>query len=614
MTPHDLDPGRGDLSTRLRRLGTADDASDGPLADVTAGLTARVRHRRRQRALGSAAAVASVVAVALVLVPGSPAALLDRSAPQPAATTGVGLDGLCGLALAPGYEAPDAAPLTLSVSGERTTVTADETWSADITHAVHPGDGATSSATALTWDDTELVLVATQGPDAGQVVGVGSVPLSRGGTAHRADSESGTRTRSSTAFVGCDGELVPAGQYRAVVVDLVDPARAAAKGLTGLKGVERTSQALPLTVRTPKTTPEGTTRPAWLDGTSLWCGMSETDLLRAMPDPADGPVSVSPSPVRAPDAPDLPAHPGIRIENVGPDDVTMTVGQHPVIAWIDASTRKVVSFGADELASTRELTVKSGKSLDYRTTGYDATDHCVASDTDATSPLPSGLYDLVVYTRIPEGAADGSAAFLHAAGPEVRVQHDGTVTTDVGDEADAALALTKHGYQPPWLDGTGLTCGMTESAYEGQSWPGAPVTISGFVRPGDGRAGGELSPANGSSAHVTTSRDAGVAWFTSTSDDEPGKLVSFGVDPGPDRTATVTKQGLVLDAPLEAPDSCAPDAHGAYPQHLPAGEYWIELYLRVTTSDGGHLWLTDSGAMGVTVDADGVVAQQVALH
>ncbi|WP_284292112.1 hypothetical protein [Luteimicrobium album] len=407
---------------------------------------------------------------------------------------------------------------------------------------------------------------------------------------------------------------MPAGQYRAVVVDLVDPVRAAATRLTGLKGVERTSQALPLTVREPKSTPEGTTRPAWLDGTSLWCGMSETDLFRAMPVLTDASVTMSPSPVSDVDDPSDLARPGIRLQNLGPHDASVTVGKHPVIAWIDASTKKVVTFGPDELASTRTLTVPSGGALDYRTTGYDPTDYCATPDDGASPPVPPGLYELVVYTRVPEGAADGSIAFLYGSGPEVRVRHDGSVTTDLGDVGDAAaaLALTTTGHQPSWIEGTGsgLSCGMTASSFAGQSWPDEPLTISGFVRPGDGQVGGELSLTEGSSARVTTSRDVGIAWFTTTPDDEPGKLVSFGADPGPDRTTTVTKQGLVLDGSLEAPDSCAPDADGAYTQHLPAGDYWIELYVRLTTADGGHPWLTDSAAMGVTVDADGAATER----
>ncbi|MGC5168162.1 hypothetical protein [Luteimicrobium sp. DT211] len=434
MTPHDLDPYRADLSTRLRALGAADDATDGPLAEVTAALTARARRRRRGRTVGASAAVASVVAAALVLVPGSPTALLDRDEPRPAASTDVGVEGLCGLAVTPGYSSPDAEPIGLDVNAERTTVTSDETWSADVTHTFPaPGGG---EAAELTWDDTELVLVGTEGADAGRVVGVGSVPLSRGGTVSPSDAD-GVRAHDATGFVGCDGEPVPAGQYRAVVVDLVDQDRAASQGLTGLKGVERTSPALPLTVRSPKTVPAGATRPAWLDGTSLWCGMSESDLFRAMPDAADAPLTTGPAPLRSPTLPDASDRPGIRIDNRGPDDVAVTVGAHPTIAWIDASTKKVVTFGADELASTRRLTVRSGAGLDYRATGYDTQNYCGSTTGGAPgATLLPGLYELVLYTRVPEGAADGSAAFLYGAGPEVRVKDDGTVTTDLGGRTD----------------------------------------------------------------------------------------------------------------------------------------------------------------------------------
>jgi len=612
MTPHDLDHGRADLSARLHRLGVSDDATDGPFAGVTAALTARVRRRRRNRAVGSVAAVASVVAAALVLVPGLPTAVLDRAEPQPAATTGVGVDGLCGLALTPGYAAPGATSIALTVTGERSTVTADETWSADVTHAAaDAGGGAQSGDASLTWDDTELVLVATAGADAGHVVGVGRVPLSQGGTVRTTDGTDGTRTHNATGFVGCDGELVPAGQYRAVVVDLVDPARAVAQDLTGLKGVQRTSAALPLTVRDAKTTPAGTRRPTWLDGTSLWCGMSETDLFKAMPDAANMALDMTAwSDTRPSHA---PAPQGLRLHNVGPDTDPVTVGAHPVLAWIDAGTKKVVTFGPDELATTRSLSVESGKTLDYLTTGYDTTDYCApSSDGSYSSRIPPGRYDVVIYTRVPEGTFAGDTAFLERPGFQVRVRNDGTVTTqlDADGEAAAALALAKIGHQPAWLKGSGLTCGMTESAYERQSWPDLPLTFSGFFEPAGGRTGGELSVTAGGTVRVTVPRRAGVAWFSTTPDGRPYKLVSLGADPGAGHAVTVGTGGLLLYGSVDAPDSCAPDANGDYAQHLPAGDYWLALYVPVTTSDGSRAWLTNSGEMGVTVDSDGRVTER----
>ncbi|MFC8731406.1 hypothetical protein ACFT5B_02970 [Luteimicrobium sp. NPDC057192] len=610
MTPHDLDPGRVDLSARLRRLGATDDVADGPLAGVTA-LTERVRRRRRNRAFGSGAAVASVVAAALVLVPGSPASLLDRSTPQPAATTDVGIGGLCGLALTPEYSAVGSAPLGITVSGQRSTVTADETWSADITHGLLAGNDPSAFPETLTWDDTELALVATQGADAGHVVGIGSVPLQRGGSFDTSDGTAGTRAHNATKLVGCDGELLPAGQYRAIVVDMVDPARAAAKGLAGMKGVERTSAALPLTVRQPNSTPAGTTRPAWLDGTSLSCGMTDDELFRAMPDPVDFAVDMTAWSGSRPAAD--PAPQGLRLHDVGPDTAPLTVGKHPVLAWLDATTHKVVNFGADELATTRTLSVASGETLDYMTTGYDTTDYCAPSpDGTYSSRIPPGRYDVVVYTRVPEGTLDGSVAFLYRPGFSVRVRNDGTVTTHLGSEGDAApaVALAKNGHQPTWLKGSGLTCGMIESSYDAQSWPGVPATFSTFFAPAQGRTGGELTATTaGGTVRLRLPQHVGVAWFSTTSDGQPYKLVSFGADPGTSRTTTVGKDGLRLYGSVDAPDSCAPDAHGRYTQRLPAGDYWLALYVPFASS-GGHVVLTNSGEMGVTVDSDGRVTER----
>ncbi len=608
MTPHDNDPSRVDLSTGLRRLGATDDGADaagGLLAGMTTALTARVRRGRRRRAGAGASALALVIAAALVLVPGSPTALLDRSAPRPTPTSGgVGVDGLCGLALDPAFAASGTARLAITVAAERSTVTADEPWSADVTHGLLPGIDPAASTERLTWDDTELVLVATQGAVAGDVVGVGQVPLAQGGTVDASDA-SGARAHYATGFVDCDGDRVPAGQYSAMVVDLVDPATATAKDLT--------SEALPLTVRAASSTPEGTTRPAWLKGTSLWCGMTDNDLFRAMPDDVDAPVTTNTSPVSPPESPGAMARPGVRVSNLGPDDVTVTVGTHPSIAWIDARTKKVVTFGPDELRSTRELTVKSGGAVDYRAAGYDTTDYCAGPDDSLERRVPPGVYLLVLYTRIAQSAVGGSTAFLHAPGPEVQVRHDGSVTTDLSGQpaaAATALALVKDGHQPAWLQGSGLACGMTDWAYTERSWPDPPAVLAGSFSSSDGRVGSTLTPAHHTKVAVTTPPHLGLAWFTSTADDEPGTLVSFGADPGTGRALDLGRDGGVERfATLDTTDTCAPYAGGGYGTRLPPGDYWVAFYTWVRTPGGDvRQWLTDDGAMGITVADGGSVA------
>jgi len=610
MTPHDLDPGRADLSARLRHLGTADDAADGPLAGVTAALTDRVRRRRRNRALGSGAAVASMVAAALVLVPGSPTALLDHATPQPAATTGVGVDGLCGLVLTPEYAATGSAPLGITVSGQRSTVTADETWSADITHGLRPGVDLSALAATPSWDDTELVLVATEGADAGHVVGVGSVPLQRGGSVAASDATVGARAHNATGFVGCDGELVPAGQYRALVVDLVDPGRAAAQGLTGLRGVERTSAALPLTVREPRSTPAGETRPAWLDGTSLFCGMTDDELFRAMPDVVDVPLEVE-AVGRPSKGPGAPPTQGLRFTNRGQDPVSLTVGQRPVLAWLDAKTHRVVSFGSDELAATRTLTVEGGDHLEYDVAGYDTIDHCEpAADGTYSERIPAGEYDVVIYTRVPEGTADGSTAFVSRPGVSVHVRSDGTVTlTAEPSTAEAALALTKAGHRPIGLEDSALFCGMSATQFASASRPDAPARLDSVFVPGASpKPGTFLVPRQGKVGTVRTPATVGLAWFTRNPDGTVGTLVSFGPALRAAESVTLTPDGVARSADPSTIDTCAPDEDGSYTTLLPTGDYWVRLYTSVQEPGGERVWITGSDQVGLTVTGEGVVA------
>jgi len=586
---------RAGEAPRDRATPPATAPDDGPSDDLTARLPEVVaqvglaRRRGRRRALLGSAAVVVVAALATTAAATRP---WDRPAPTPTSTP---YAGACGAALPTGHSLMPVR-YDAEASSSTTTVLPDSTWDAAFTtEATLTGDqiGVLETLTpevVLAQHGKIVALGASTGdekyqdedgddtstppwPGEGDWVGLDSDDV---------DVEP-TPTSYAVRFTACDGGTVKPGAYQAYLFATADDQKQ-----------HVLSDATALTVLPP--TPDGY-QPAWLAGSPLACGEKADDfVLRAAAFPVDQLDQVGSAFYDDGEA--------IILRNNGASrKVKVPRG---AVAWVQDG--RIVGVGPDERATTA-TTVHHGTQVEVSARPWDATDYCTPTTGDKPGHLPAGTYQAILYARIPADDPSEPDRWVieDARGNDLQVREGGKVAYgDAAGSADA-VALARKGYQPPWVEGSPLRCRMTADAFTQASARRPPATLAGsWSSDSDGSFGTDLVAKGTRKSTLVTPPRIGVAWFTATPEDQPGTLVSFGSSLGRARRATLDTS-VPRSTALDASDTCAPSRGGEFADKLPAGHYWVSFYTWVRGADGLQQWLTDGGAMGVTVGADGSI-------
>ncbi|MFC8731404.1 hypothetical protein ACFT5B_02960 [Luteimicrobium sp. NPDC057192] len=563
---------------------------DGPSDQLTAHLpdvVARVRAARRRGRRQGLVASAAVVVVAALATTAFTAWPWGRSSPEPTPSD-TPYAGACGSTLPTGRSlAPVTYDRSASITGS--TVAADGWWApAYLGGLTEPTSDELDLLDLLDSLTPEVVLarggmIVALGVDVREVAGDGWTSEAR---PTLADLTPDSPLYVPVRFTACDGGAVEPGTYQAYLFATTDDRR-----------THVLSDPTALTVLS--TTPDGY-QPSWLTGSALACGESADDfVVRAWAHPVDQLDQTGSS---LDDDGEV-----ITLRNNGTEPRKVMVPRGAV-AWVKDG--RIVGVGPDERAAT-QTTVGRGKRVEVPVRPWDTTDYCAPTADGEPGPLPAGTYQTIVYARIPAGDPSQPDRWILEDDRryDVLVHDDGSAGYD--DAAGtAALALATKGYQPSWVRGGPLTCGMTDEEFQLAGTENAAAGIDGtFGVDEEGWTGSLLTGPGGRMTTVTTPRGAGLAWFTDFRGSSSNRLVSLGSDPGPGRRTTLDGDAEQR-AMLDSTDSCAPGARGRFTKHLPAGNYLVAHYTWVRKSGGERQWLVDGGMQGVSVGEDGSVASR----
>ncbi|WP_166845049.1 hypothetical protein [Isoptericola sp. BMS4] len=180
----------------------------------------------------------------------------------------------------------------------------------------------------------------------------------------------------------------------------------------------------------------------------------------------------------------------------------------------------------------------------------------------------------------------------------------------VDGEERGAVALVEDGYQPAWLQGTDLVCGMPADDLPANTLELLDDPALGTVSSADGtdavrtwRAPTRLTLSAEGSAGERVSAPT-LLWA------QDGRVVDVGIDTtegGMDRLGDVERE---RDAEDSTVTTCAPehDEEGGadtYTTELPAGEYQVRAYVTVWSADYSRVGLALSEPATVVVADDG---------
>jgi hypothetical protein len=220
------------------------------------------------------------------------------------------------------------------------------------------------------------------------------------------------------------------------------------------------------------------------------------------------------------------------------------------------------------------------------------------------------------------GLVVGGASLLPDPPPHPTPAVSPTPSDTTSEEpAGAALGMIEEGHQPSWLEGSGLTCGMSATDLP-PSWEGAAITTTG--EPADGVLAEPGTPDNPSYAEVGVrvepvddGSDAAVRpvlmgptllWI------QDGRVVDLGTNTT-ENPSDLGADPLELTAEDTLGSSCAPDGtvegRTAYPHDLPAGSYEVRVFTTAWTENFERQDLLLTPAFDVTIDDDGTVRGQV---
>ncbi len=191
---------------------------------------------------------------------------------------------------------------------------------------------------------------------------------------------------------------------------------------------------------------------------------------------------------------------------------------------------------------------------------------------------------------------------------------DPTPTETEPTEPGSALSMIQNGYQPSWLEGTDLVCGMTTDELPGRP-DGYRLEVTGPIETemvaGDD---GEQLAVWRVPTRLTTPDDmpsGGVLASPTLVMSQDGRVVDVGMDTTEDPVRVDAGQSVVRDAGDGPVTTCSPDGteggFTTYYTHLPAGRYEVRVFYtlwtdRFTTgqlilSDPFEVVMTDDGAV-----------------
>lgn len=198
-------------------------------------------------------------------------------------------------------------------------------------------------------------------------------------------------------------------------------------------------------------------------------------------------------------------------------------------------------------------------------------------------------------------------------GPAVTPSPTRTSSPEPSDGATAdgeergAVALVQDGFQPAWLQGTDLVCGMAADDLPAGGLDLLDGPALETVTSTDGtdsvrlwRAPTRLTLAAGENAGDRVSAPT-LLWA------QDGRVVDVGIDTaegGMDQLGDVDRERDAEDSTLT---TCAPDDEegGTYTTELPAGEYQVRAYVTVWSPDYTRSDLALSEPVTVTVEDAG---------
>lgn len=218
------------------------------------------------------------------------------------------------------------------------------------------------------------------------------------------------------------------------------------------------------------------------------------------------------------------------------------------------------------------------------------------------------------------GLVVGGSALVPQDPVHLRPQPAGTPTpsgTPIPSETagGAALDVIEDGYQPAWLEGTDLVCGMAVA-----DLPAADATLelAGPLEdaPQVGAGTGEETPMWRIATRLTLpDGEAGVLMGPTLLWAQDGRAVDVGLDgtedpvPVPDDAAAVDRDATDWRHTTCAPGDPVEGGTASYGTDLPAGEYEVRAYYQLWSEDFRDLRLVLSEPFTVALDADGDVAR-----
>ncbi|QJW37818.1 hypothetical protein [Cellulosimicrobium protaetiae] len=263
-----------------------------------------------------------------------------------------------------------------------------------------------------------------------------------------------------------------------------------------------------------------------------------------------------------------------------------TVGPGHTVRLVDVDL--VATRGLEVVGVPAEPVVPSQESaVENDTTGPRIGAHFVSCESGA--PLAPGTYDVYAgATLLP-----GTGELPLVAGP---------VSIDVGDRPTTPSPVV--GYQPPWLEGTPVSCGMSADDLAPLAGPGLTLETRGLATEEPGVVDTSLTNAGSERFSGVVASVGPVAWV------RDGIVVAVGPNAleSPLEVELAPDQLLDLGAQAIATDYCSPGTDGLFTTPVTPGDYDLVPYQGVLTSSGADYaaWAVGD-PVAVTLGTDGTI-------
>jgi hypothetical protein len=184
-------------------------------------------------------------------------------------------------------------------------------------------------------------------------------------------------------------------------------------------------------------------------------------------------------------------------------------------------------------------------------------------------------------------------------------QHDGTTTSSPEPAPTGEVETSPTtGFQPSWLEGTPVSCGMPADDLAALAGPGLTLTTRGLSAEVPGVVDTSLMNTGGKEFSGVVASAGPVAWV------RDGVVVAVGPNAleAPLQLELAPEQSMNLDAQAVPTDYCSPDGDGRFTTPVPPGDYDLVPYQGVLTDSGAEYaaWAVGAG-VAVSLDADGTI-------